>query len=93
MLGQEVAWKAGLKLVRNCHLLVCGPLCGDVGSGGGKEGCQGLKHGSSCPGRGWARQGSMWMASRVLKAVLLVVVVSYSVYAPSVLQRLPIKSC
>lgn len=51
MLGQEVAWKAGLKLVRSCLLLLWGPLCGDLDPEGRKEGCQVLEGGSGCPGR------------------------------------------
>ena len=74
MLGQEVVWKADPKLVRSCHFPICGPLCGDldprvregisvVGSGHRPEEAE--------PGR---RQS--WVASRVLRAAMLVIVVS-----------------
>lgn len=49
-LGQEVAWKVGLKLVRCRHLLLCGPPCGDLDPGGRKEGCQVLEGGHGCLG-------------------------------------------
>lgn len=52
-----------------------------------------LEGGDGCPGRGQARQGTAWVALRVLEAVTLVAIVSYSVHVSWVLPRLLIKSC
>lgn len=52
MLGQEVAWKVGLKMVRTCHLPLCGPLFGDLNPEGMADGCPVLWGGGLHPGGG-----------------------------------------
>lgn len=62
MLGQEVAWKAGLKLVRSSCLLLWGPSVGTSASGTGKRAAA---QEEAEPGR-----GEPCVALSVLRAVM-----------------------